>query len=268
MQEPGRDRVVTRYEDLHVSGRLGRLLPWLVVLLPVPELAASDATVSAALRARRRHQRGCRRRRQRTPHQLGHPAAGVVRQTRLYPGVVQPGLRAATDQRHRAYRRGRARPRGFQSRHPQAAAGTQQRDRQQQARTHRQPRSAADRQPDPARPSPVPGKVDPAQLDAQWHTPRTGQGLDTLLQGEDAIETGRVDALLQSLTPQSVTYRRRKQALATDLSPLPAAWRLATGAGGTGTEDRTVGPAPAGAAHKAGCHARPGRAGHGPAGLR
>jgi len=59
------------------------------------------------------------------------------------------------------------------------------------------------------------GKVDPEDLDSSWNMTRYIEDLDTRLQKDDAIEKGRVDALLQSLTPQTFTYQRLKQALAT-----------------------------------------------------
>lgn len=59
------------------------------------------------------------------------------------------------------------------------------------------------------------GKVDPEELDSNWNMFRYIEDLDALLQKHDAIEQGRVDELLQSLTPQSRTYQRLQQALAT-----------------------------------------------------
>jgi len=58
------------------------------------------------------------------------------------------------------------------------------------------------------------GKVDPGELDSSWNMTRYIEDPDMLLQKDDAIEKGRVDALLRSLTPQSFTYQRLKQALA------------------------------------------------------
>ena len=58
------------------------------------------------------------------------------------------------------------------------------------------------------------GKVDPEELDSDWNMTRYIEDLEALLQKDDAIELGRVDALLQSLMPQSRIYQRLKQALA------------------------------------------------------
>lgn len=59
------------------------------------------------------------------------------------------------------------------------------------------------------------GKVDPAELDADWEMTRYIEDLDALLRKDAAIEQGHVDELLQSLRPQSRHYRRLQEALAT-----------------------------------------------------
>lgn len=59
------------------------------------------------------------------------------------------------------------------------------------------------------------GKVDPATLDSNWDMARHREDFDALLQQSNAIEQGRIDALLQSLRPQSSIYHRLQGALAT-----------------------------------------------------
>jgi len=59
------------------------------------------------------------------------------------------------------------------------------------------------------------GKVDPEELDSDWTMARHIGDLEALLQKDDAIEHGRVEALLQSLPPRAAAYPRLKQALAT-----------------------------------------------------
>jgi murein L,D-transpeptidase YcbB/YkuD len=57
------------------------------------------------------------------------------------------------------------------------------------------------------------GKVDPEALDPNWNMTRYIDDLDALLALGKSIEDGRVDALLQSLKPQSIKYERLKGAL-------------------------------------------------------
>jgi len=58
------------------------------------------------------------------------------------------------------------------------------------------------------------GKVDPEMLDPDWNMTRYIEDMDTLVRQADAIETGNVDALLQSLRPQAPAYARMQAALA------------------------------------------------------
>ncbi len=58
------------------------------------------------------------------------------------------------------------------------------------------------------------GKVDPEALDSDWNMTRYTEDLNALLQQDNVIEKGHVDALLQSLIPQSGIYQRLIQALA------------------------------------------------------
>jgi murein L,D-transpeptidase YcbB/YkuD len=58
------------------------------------------------------------------------------------------------------------------------------------------------------------GKVDPEALDPDWNMTRYIEDMDTLVQQANAIDTGNVDALLQSLRPQVPAYARLQAALA------------------------------------------------------
>jgi murein L,D-transpeptidase YcbB/YkuD len=58
------------------------------------------------------------------------------------------------------------------------------------------------------------GKVDPEALDSDWNMTRYIEDMDTLVQQTDAIETGNIDLLLQSLRPQVPAYARLMAALA------------------------------------------------------
>jgi murein L,D-transpeptidase YcbB/YkuD len=58
------------------------------------------------------------------------------------------------------------------------------------------------------------GKVDPEALDPDWNMTRYIEDMDTLVQQADAVESGSVDLLLQSLRPQLPAYRRLQTALA------------------------------------------------------
>ena len=58
------------------------------------------------------------------------------------------------------------------------------------------------------------GKVDPEALDPDWNMTRYIEDMDTLVQQAEAIETGNVDVLLQSLRPQAPAYAHLQAALA------------------------------------------------------
>jgi murein L,D-transpeptidase YcbB/YkuD len=58
------------------------------------------------------------------------------------------------------------------------------------------------------------GKVDPEALDPDWNMTRYIEDMDALVRQADAIDTGNVDVLLQSLRPQLPTYARLQAALA------------------------------------------------------
>jgi murein L,D-transpeptidase YcbB/YkuD len=58
------------------------------------------------------------------------------------------------------------------------------------------------------------GKVDPDALDPDWNMTRYIEDMDALVRQTDAIDTGNVDALLQSLRPQVPAYARLQAALA------------------------------------------------------
>jgi murein L,D-transpeptidase YcbB/YkuD len=58
------------------------------------------------------------------------------------------------------------------------------------------------------------GKVDPDALDPDWNMTRYIEDMDALVRQTDAIDTGNVDVLLQSLRPQVPAYARLQAALA------------------------------------------------------
>ena len=58
------------------------------------------------------------------------------------------------------------------------------------------------------------GKVDPDALDPDWNMTRYIEDMDALVRQTDAIDTGNVDVLLQSLHPQVPAYARLQAALA------------------------------------------------------
>lgn len=58
------------------------------------------------------------------------------------------------------------------------------------------------------------GKVDPEALDPDWNMTRYIEDMDALVRQAEAIDSGNVDALLQSLRPQVPTYARLQAALA------------------------------------------------------
>jgi len=58
------------------------------------------------------------------------------------------------------------------------------------------------------------GKVDPEALDPDWNMTRYIEDMDALVRQADAIDTGNLDVLLQSLRPQLPTYARLQAALA------------------------------------------------------
>jgi murein L,D-transpeptidase YcbB/YkuD len=58
------------------------------------------------------------------------------------------------------------------------------------------------------------GKVDPDALDPDWNMTRYIEDMDALVRQADAIDTGNVDVLLQSLRPQVPAYARLQAALA------------------------------------------------------
>ncbi len=58
------------------------------------------------------------------------------------------------------------------------------------------------------------GKVDPEALDPDWNMTRYIEDVDTLVRQADAIDTGNIDLLLQSLRPQVPAYARLQAALA------------------------------------------------------
>jgi murein L,D-transpeptidase YcbB/YkuD len=58
------------------------------------------------------------------------------------------------------------------------------------------------------------GKVDPEALDPDWNMTRYIEDMDALVRQADAIDTGNVDVLLQSLRPQVPAYARLQAALA------------------------------------------------------
>jgi murein L,D-transpeptidase YcbB/YkuD len=58
------------------------------------------------------------------------------------------------------------------------------------------------------------GKVDPEALDPDWNMARYIEDMDTLVQQADAIDTGNIEALLQSLRPQAPAYAHLQAALA------------------------------------------------------
>ena len=75
------------------------------------------------------------------------------------------------------------------------------------------------------------GKVDPEALDPDWNMTRYIEDMDTLVQQTDAIETGNIDLLLQSLRPQVPAYARLHGG-AGAVPGTAGAWRL--GSCGTG----------------------------------
>ena len=58
------------------------------------------------------------------------------------------------------------------------------------------------------------GKVDPEALDPDWNMTRHIEDMDTLVRQAEAIDTGNIDLLLQSLRPQAPAYARLQAALA------------------------------------------------------
>jgi murein L,D-transpeptidase YcbB/YkuD len=58
------------------------------------------------------------------------------------------------------------------------------------------------------------GKVDPEALDPDWNMTRYIEDMDTLVRQADAIDSGSVDLLLQSLRPQVPAYAYLQAALA------------------------------------------------------
>jgi murein L,D-transpeptidase YcbB/YkuD len=58
------------------------------------------------------------------------------------------------------------------------------------------------------------GKVDPEALDPDWNMTRYIEDMDTLVRQADAIDSGSVDLLLQSLRPQVPAYAHLQAALA------------------------------------------------------
>ena len=58
------------------------------------------------------------------------------------------------------------------------------------------------------------GKVDPEALDPDWNMTRYIEDMEALVRQAEAIDTGNVDALLQSLRPQLPAYARLQAALA------------------------------------------------------
>jgi murein L,D-transpeptidase YcbB/YkuD len=59
------------------------------------------------------------------------------------------------------------------------------------------------------------GKADPSELDPDWNTRRQLQGEDPVAFLQDALDTGRVKAALEGLSPHQPYYRRLITALAT-----------------------------------------------------
>lgn len=58
------------------------------------------------------------------------------------------------------------------------------------------------------------GKVDPEALDPDWNMTRYIEDMDALVRQAEAIRTGNVDLLIQSLRPQAPAYARLQVALA------------------------------------------------------
>jgi len=58
------------------------------------------------------------------------------------------------------------------------------------------------------------GKVDPEALDPNWNMTRHAEDMEVLVQQAEAIRTGQVDRLVESLRPQAPVYGRLRAALA------------------------------------------------------
>lgn len=58
------------------------------------------------------------------------------------------------------------------------------------------------------------GKVDPESIDPNWNMARYFDDINELVQPGNAIESGKVDQLIQSLRPDSILYERMRMALA------------------------------------------------------
>ena len=58
------------------------------------------------------------------------------------------------------------------------------------------------------------GKVDPESIDPHWNMARYFDDINKLLQPGNAIDSGKVDQLIQSLRPDSILYERMRMALA------------------------------------------------------